>query len=132
MGEFNIEQVKTYTYLGIQFNSSGCFTSVENELKAKAIKASFKLQTTLNSFTNQNYEIHLKLFDSLIRPIATYGCEVWYPTRYKKIFENADNSLKNIDKIPCELLHNAFCKRLLGVYKSCNNTLKWHNPKISI
>ena len=123
MGKFNIEQVKTYTYLGIQFNSSGCFTSVENELKAKAIKASFKLQTTLNSFTNQNYEIHLKLFDSLIRPIATYGCEVWYPTRYKKIFENADNSLKNIDKIPCELLHNAFCKRLLGVYKSCNNTL---------
>ena len=31
--------------------------------------------------------------------------------------------MHRIDKTPCELLHNAFCKRILGVYKSTSNII---------
>ena len=124
IGNVDIEQVNKYTYLGITFDSSGCFTSVETELKAKAIKATFKLSSALNSGLNASYGLHTKLFDSLIRPIATYGCEVWFPMKYNKIFSDISGDfMKRIDKIPCEALHNAFCKRLLSVYKSTSNTL---------
>ena len=46
IGGLEIEQVNKYTYLGIPFDSSGCFTSAEIELKSKALKAMFQLQST--------------------------------------------------------------------------------------
>ena len=123
IGGLEIEQVNKYTYLGIPFDSSGCFTSAEIELKSKALKAMFQLQSTLNSGVRTNCNLHTKLFDTLIRPIATYGCEVWYPIKHNKTYKNENNIMHRIDKTPCELLHNAFCKRILGVYKSTSNII---------
>ena len=48
---------------------------------------------------------------------------MWYPIKLGKTFNNTNDCMKRIDKIPCESLHNAFCKRLLGVYKSTSNVL---------
>jgi hypothetical protein len=49
--------------------------------------------------------LKLKLFDMLIRPICTYGSEIWI----------SDFTLKDfcIDKLPFEKIHNKFCKNPL-------------------
>ena len=43
--------------------------------------------------------------------------------RYKNIFGHGDFINTKLNKIPCESIHNSFCRYLLGVYKSCSNTL---------
>ena len=49
----------------------------------------------------------------LIRPICTYGSEIWI----------SDFTLKDscIDKLPFEKIHNKICKNILGVHKKSSN-----------
>ena len=58
-------------------------------------------------------KLKLKLFDTLIRPIVTYGSEIWI----------SDFTIKELisDNIPFEKIHNRFCKYLLGVHKKASN-----------
>ena len=60
-----------------------------------------------------NNKLLLKLFDCLIRPILTYGSEIWI----------CDFNVKEsvLDKLPFEQLHNKFCKYLLGVHRRSSN-----------
>ena len=121
IGGVPIEDVNQYTYLGVPFNTSGCFTTVENDLKGKATKASFQLHSALNSNVHVKTSLHSKLFDTLLKPIVTYGSEIWFPNKHSKLYDDLANVLQNIDKIPCENFHHAFCKRTLGVFKSSPN-----------
>ena len=120
LGNKAIEIAKTYTYLGITFDSSCSFKTAALDLKVKSTKASFYLSSLLSSHNHLHLNTHMKLFDTLIRPILTYGSEVWLPNQYLK---QALPVTKLIDTIPCEKVHHNFCKRLLGVYKSCANAL---------
>ena len=54
-------------------------------------------------------KVRIKLSDTLIRPILTYGAELWICDFYYK--EN------KLDCLPFEKLHNKFCKMILGVHK---------------
>ena len=54
--------------------------------------------------------LQLKLFDTLIRPILTYGSEIWISD-----FTFKD---KTLDTLRFEKIHNRFRKFLLGVHKS--------------
>ena len=59
-----------------------------------------------------NY-LKFKLFDTLIRPILTYGVESWV----------SDYNIKDktLDTLPFEAIHNRFCKYLLGIHKQASN-----------
>jgi hypothetical protein len=54
-------------------------------------------------------DLQLKLFDILIFPILTYGCEIWG-------YENT----KQIEK-----LHLQFCRNILGVRTTTPNVMTW-------
>ena len=75
-----------YKYLGLTIRSSG---KVDFEgLCSKSLKASFLMRKKKNtqkkqSFEEMNGQLGIKLFDSLLRPILCYGCEVWGPTCYE-------------------------------------------------
>ena len=116
----NVESVQSYTYLGINFNKSCTFKTAADDLKIKATKASYKLHSSLISQSHVNTKIWLKLFDTLIRPICTYACESWFPSQFTT---SIIRDMRNLDRVPCEKLHTAFCKRILGVHKSTANTL---------
>ena len=60
-----------------------------------------------------NNPLKLKLFDTLIRPILTYGSEIW--VKDFKIKENTS------DRLPFEILQNRLCKCLLGVHKKASH-----------
>ena len=76
-GEF-IEVCKKFCYLGVEISSTGSFhSSMENACK-KARRALYSLYASLNVYNNEgNIPLFIKLFNILIRPILTYGSEVW-------------------------------------------------------
>ena len=74
------------------------------KLKTRASRAMYSLINKAKK-NNLAIDIQLQLFDSLILPIALYGCEVW--------------GCKETDIM--EKLHLQFCKMLLKVNK-CTTT----------
>lgn len=75
------------------------------------MKAIFVLNKYLHRFTSISVRHKLELFDKLILPILSYGCEVWG-------FHTA-NSIERV--------HLQFCKRLLGVKNVLKMTLFMEN-----
>ena len=69
-----------------------------------------------------------KLFDSLILPIVSYGCQVWFTETWlvKNLTENVSGTrLSAIAKDPLERLHLAFLKWNLGVGRRTSNAAVW-------
>ena len=63
-----VETVQSYCYLGIIFSSCGSFTRACDALTDKALKAFYKFKQI---HPYNNVTLSLKLFDSLVTPIAT-------------------------------------------------------------
>ena len=78
-------------------------------LVAAARKALFAMRRRCAWLGIRDPALQCKLFDTLVLPILSYGCEVWGVN--PKIGEAA------------ELLHRDFLKRLLGVRKSTMNEI---------
>ena len=72
----NLQIEDSYSYLGIIFNYNGSFVKEIAKLMDQARKALYCLYRKLRSISIP-IELQLKLFDTLILPILTYGCTVW-------------------------------------------------------
>lgn len=107
-----LEIVQEFTYLGVKISSSGNFQNHKTLTKEKALHALFKLTKTVD-FKRLKPKQALKLFDTLICPILTYGCEVW--GAYLK------QNFNTWDKEPTEKVHLKFCKYYLGVNSKAPN-----------
>ena len=103
--------VQANSYLGIVFQKNGSFDLAAANLKNKAIKASFKMFSLLSTSNNVNISLLTKLFDAMIKPIATYGCEIWAVNFLMNIVKNTKSNkyFKQLDKISYEMVHNKFC-----------------------
>ena len=71
-----LDIVSCYKYLGIEFNYNGKITVTIKHLSDQAIKAMFLLISKIRKL-NLLIDIQIHLFDSTIKPILLYGCEVW-------------------------------------------------------
>ena len=117
----DIENVKSYTYLGVTYNHLGCFNETKHNLYLKRLKGQFKLS---KSFYPQppNIKTSFHIFDHTIKPILTYGSEIWGTFSSSKLLSKQDNYLLNMyDKLPQEKLHLKFCKYILGVSSKATN-----------
>jgi hypothetical protein len=72
-----IEKTDGYTYLGIYFDKTGSLKPAVSILKDKAQKAWFSARKTLVGNNFHSAPLMLKVFDTVVRPITTYGAEVW-------------------------------------------------------
>ena len=111
LGSTTIEHTHTYTYLGLKLSSTGNFNMAVNDLKEKARRAFYTIRKTIK--TNIPIRIWLKIFKSVIQPIALYGIEVWGPL--------ANQEFSNWDKHQIETLHTEFCKYILKVQRKTPN-----------
>ena len=86
----SIGNVKSYTYLGVTFNHTGCFNEAKHNLYLKGLKAQFKLT---KSFYPQppNVKTSFHIFDHTIQPILTYGSEIWGLFSSQKLLSNKDS-----------------------------------------
>ena len=96
LGNLDISSAKSYCYLGIQFSLNGSFKSAMNELRKKALRAFFSIRRMVDTRALTTKTM-LKLIDSLIKPVATYACQIWLPcTKMAKEMARADGSRQNL------------------------------------
>ena len=110
-GQTTVECVKSYKYLGIDFDNRGSFTSAVENLRIKAMKACFKLKTIIGS-NNLSPKVALGLFNTLVKPIALYGCEVWGPSLCAN---SIAKTLSHFESLPTEKVQLSFARFILGV-----------------
>ena len=121
IGNIPVEVVDTYQYLGMKLKPSGSMQYAVSELNDKASRAWFSISNVLYKHKRLPVARAFQLFDSLIQPIALYGCEFWIPNILpKKCFESKDNLLKFWESLPCEILNQKLCRLLLSVHKRCS------------
>ena len=70
-----LEQVREFKYLGTALSGSGSLMCAKEKLRIQANKAYFPMLNALHKIDFEAISLHL--FDSLIRPILNYNCEVW-------------------------------------------------------
>ena len=122
----SIPQPIGYCYLGLQFNTGGTFNLATEELRKKSIRAYFGLNRTVD-ISSLSFKSLTRLYDSLIKPILTYGCVVWLPylSIFKALAEVSEDSLKKLSQEPMEKAHLQFIKYSLGVHKKASNVGSW-------
>ena len=108
-----IDIVKEYKYLGLIFSSNGKLTKASENLSEKAKKAFFSLKSKIPNAENLSVKNWLKLYQSIISPIATYGSEVW--------ISDFKIKLENVDILPFEKIQNMIMKNVLGVHGKTSN-----------
>ena len=113
-----IKVVDTYQYLGIKLRPSGTMTYAVGELFDKANRAWFAISNVLYCHKRLPVAKAFQLFDSLIRPIATFSCEAWLPSILpKNSFNSLPLLLKTWESFRSEILNQKLCRLLLSVHK---------------
>ena len=87
------------------FYFNGNLKHAADDLYNKALKAFFSVKSKKKTC--------LKLFDSLLKPILTYGSEIW--------LSDYNINLNNFDNLPIEKLQHKMLKCILGVKRQSSN-----------
>ena len=74
-----LEVADCYQYLGIKLRPSGSLSFAAEELSKKARKAWYSISNVIYKDKRMSVTRAFQLFDSLVSPVALYGCEFWFP-----------------------------------------------------
>jgi hypothetical protein len=124
LGAELLENVKNFSYLGIEISCTGSFKLAQKCMTNKGLKALFKLKGLLRG-SNLKPNVCLKLFDQLIKPICLYGAEVWGPDFIKAAMPIQEINTKfevSMENLTCEKLNTSFAKFVLGVHRKAQNS----------
>ncbi len=72
-----IEQVQSFRYLGLELHSTRGMAVAIDKLTNARKKALFALRRRCNDLSITDPKVMCQLFDSLVRPVLSYACEVW-------------------------------------------------------
>jgi hypothetical protein len=95
-----VEEVASFRYLRIELHRNGSLKTAVKHLAAAGQRAVFTLRRRCTGLKINDIAIVCQLFDALVKPVLSYGCELW-------VDEPATKSLEAIDR--------SFLKSLLGV-----------------
>ena len=107
-----VKIVDEYQYLGLKLKPSGSMNLAMQVLHDKASRAWFGISNVI--FKNKRMEVDkiFNVFDSLVTPVALYGCEFWLPLVLpKKCFSSCQNLLSFWKDFSCEK-NNQKCARI--------------------
>jgi hypothetical protein len=75
-----VEKVQEYKYLGTVFSSNGpVFNENVTSVLSSSVRATYKVLSYCKCFGQMPPVLTMKLFNSLVAPIISYGCEIWFP-----------------------------------------------------
>ena len=118
-----IEKVSKFCYLGIELDNGGKFKPGINRLYNKACRAFIRLREKFNFYNGTPVRVMVNLFDSIIQPVLTYGCEIWGLYEWRKQTVQCIRNAILKKEIMAEKLHNRFCKQVLGIDRQVPATL---------
>jgi hypothetical protein len=117
-----LELVKEYTYLGLSVTCSGKLNYAAEILAQKARKAFFDLKANIQSSDSLSVQKWLKLYNSMITPILTYGSEIW-------IADHKIN-IETLHNLSNEKTQNMIMKQILGVHGKTSNLAKQFSHRV--
>ena len=103
-----------FIYLGILFEDDNGIKKVAERCLSKGRAALYALARRCNELGIHNVYIKSRLFDSLVKPILCYGCEVWGPLVLSKGNGFVDTGYQS----DLEQLHKGFLRQCMGLRKS--------------
>ena len=133
-GTTEVPSSREYCYLGVTFSLNGSLKLAQEKLRQKGLRSYFALKRMLD-IRGLRKTVIFRLFDALISPVVSYGCQIWLPTThaFRQIQASLDGnnssisppSLPKIALDPLERLHLSFLKWTLGVNKYTSNAAVW-------
>ena len=116
-----LETVKSFCYLGYDFNASGSLTNTINILADKAIKAMRPIQNVIARFCLPA-KLSIRLFNTYVTPIILYNVENWAILSHKTIQDFSINTfMSKVNESKASIIQRRFLKYILGLTKSCPN-----------
>ena len=109
-----IETVDSFKYLGFLFGSSGKFKKGIDNLEIRGEKALFDMTCSIVDFKTMHFKMKIDLFNSLVKSVLCYGCEVWGFSEAKKH----------------ETIHLKFLKQILCVRKNVPSCFVYNECKM--
>ena len=88
-----LESVNEFRFLGNLLSQNGNLLSSAEALSKKALKVMYSIKSYTSDLNELPAHLSVHLFDSVVRPILTYNCEIWYMDVYKSY--NNHNKAKN-------------------------------------
>ena len=116
--------------MGNTIDYKGNFKRYIQELAKKGLKVLFSQRKLFSNFEHLPVNLSCKLFDTLIRQVLQYNCEVWYMDDYLLLYRailRAEKNIKICDKLSFdyktsyEKNHTKYCKIILGLKKTASN-----------
>lgn len=98
-GKETLQIVSQYKYLGFNFTSIINMQTTVQGICLKGKRALYDFLKTVYSIGNVTYDIYFKVFDIKIKPIVTYGAEIWGCKQFEVL----------------ERIQSTACKRFLNV-----------------
>ncbi len=95
-----IKQLNSFKYLGVKLHGTKGMQAAIQRLAMSGKKAVFALRRKCAKLRIFDPALQCQLFDAPIKPVLSYGCEVW---------------LDHMAREQLEVVHRAFLKSLLGV-----------------
>ena len=105
IGESIIDYSSHYEYLGIVLSENASNKTAISTLANQASKALLMLMCGASKLSFPKPTVLCHLFNSLVRPVADYGNEIWGHTQAEEL----------------ELIHRRFCKFALGLPRTTTN-----------
>ena len=110
LGEL-VKVVDAIKYLGLNFSGIKKVSPNIENLALAAERARFAVQNRINNITGLSPEIKIRLGNLLIRPVASFGCQICV---------NFLDLKKGVDNNELEKVHVRFLRHILGVGKNMN------------
>jgi len=110
---------KTAKFLGLTFHHTKGVLLVPAELAKKGMKAMYAMLASMKAHYINQSAFLCKLFDQLVYPVLSYGCQVWGPDLLRDRYNSTDTIL-NRRKNPLEGVHIDFLRYIGGLPSSCS------------
>jgi hypothetical protein len=107
-----IEQLNSFKYLGVELHGTKAMQATIQRLVMSRKKVVFALRRRCAELRIFDPTLQCQLFDTLVKPMLSYGCEVW---------------LDHLAREQLEVVHRAFLKSSLGLVPRHLVTLCWQS-----
>jgi exonuclease III len=117
-----IRRVTEVKYLGLKFLERGGCACAYEALCLAANRARFAVQSRITKMGNLTPELQIRLFNALVLPVLTYGCQVWGPELFK-----LNRNSTSLPSGALEKVYTDFLRFATGVGKSAPNWCLWRD-----